>query len=194
MPTVWNANVYDFLVFSDTISGKPAYMALSDSLAFDEDLSTNWITVSILDYIPNMHDSFSAASGSVHHVELTDTMTFVDGAMRGGPQTVTDVMLFVDAFTYAENMLLDTVVFSDTITGVDAQGLFDSIVFTDTFGQPSGTHGASPCDTIVFTDTLNNLAFSGQTPNPWLPNFPTTSRRSGNPTCEESDGQEGLPY
>lgn len=198
--TVWTSSLFEFLTFSDDLVFKPPYGTLSDSVVFSDTISVPIFQAIIHDGFDLTRDSFVVKGGSVHHVSLPDTLTLVDSMMRGGPQIMADYMVLVDEFDVAANLIVDGFVFSDTMIGVHATGLYDSVVFSDTFPALGFVWGSNTCDIVDqfgFADTFNvGQAYpQGQpVPNPWLPNFPTTQLRSGNPTCEQSEGQEGLPY
>lgn len=195
MGITWDVSVYDFLIYSDGFVYKPAYVITSDALSFSEKLTNNYIQATILDYIPNLHDTIGVSG--VHHVEFEDTMTFADEMMKGSPQLIADWMVLVDAFDVAANLIVDSFVFTDTMTGVDSLGLPDTVVFSDTFSLNFvwGDTTAGIVDSATFVDYMNSLYIpGGKLPNPWLPNYPLTTIRSDNPTCEQSTGQEGLPW
>jgi hypothetical protein len=114
MPNTWTVNVYDFVSFTDSLVFKPAYVTTSDSLSFSESLTVPIFQASWIDGI-SFNDE-PVTNVGIHHLEFTDTITFVDDAMQGGPQTIADYMVMVDEFDVAANLLLDKFVFTDMIT------------------------------------------------------------------------------
>jgi hypothetical protein len=185
MPT-YTITIYDFLSgFSDSIVFKPAYLVTSDSISFNESLTVPIIPASWIDGM-SFRDEPLHVTG-VHHVTMDDTLTFVDEAMRGSPQSLADYMVLVDEFFYAQNLLLDNVVFSDTILGVDSPTLYDTMTFIDSLATPVGVWVADAPDVFALADFMvSTQAFprGRPVPDPWLPNWPLTSRRSGNPCGE----------